>query len=170
LASTTSPTPPETLEQLAKDKAGDQVEAAGRLEPSEFEAMKEHCVIGTNIIRPTSMQECVARGRDNIMDAHESPIMEMAFVIAGTHHEKWDGSGYPRGLKGEEIPLEGRIVAVADVYDALSSERPYKKAFPSEKCFAILQEGRGAHFDPRVVDAFFAGVDEIQVVQAELSD
>ena len=82
------------------------------------------------------------------MEISESPIMRMASIIAQTHHEKWDGSGYPNGLKGEEIPAEGRIVAVADVYDALSSDRPYKKALPQEKCFAIINEGRGAHFDP----------------------
>lgn len=87
-----------------------------------------------------------------------------------THHEKWNGSGYPLGLAGEDIPLEGRITAVADVFDALSSRRPYKPAFPLEKCLAIMAEGRGQHFDPAVVDAFFARRDEIVSVQIEYAD
>ncbi|MFH1879059.1 MAG: HD domain-containing phosphohydrolase, partial [Candidatus Omnitrophota bacterium] len=71
------------------------------------------------------------------------------------HHEKWDGSGYPVGLKGEEISLAGRITAIADVFDALTNERPYKEAFSVEEAFRIIKEGRGTHFDPEIVDAFF---------------
>ena len=96
-----------------------------------------------------------------IMSATTSPVLKMAAVIAETHHEKWDGSGYPKGLKGKEIPIEGRIVAVADVFDALSSKRPYKDAFPIDKCMSILREGRGQHFDPRVLDAFETRQDDI---------
>ena len=94
----------------------------------------------------------------------------MAGRIALTHHEKWDGSGYPAGLAGEAIPLEGRITAVADVFDALSSARPYKPAFPLDKCFAILTESRGRHFDPAALDAFFAGRDDILRVYDEWAD
>jgi len=94
----------------------------------------------------------------------------LAASIAQTHHEKIDGTGYPIGLAGDDIPIEGRITAVADVFDALSSERPYKKAMPREKCFAILEEGRGSHFDSRVLDAFFAGASDIVRIQVEFAD
>jgi putative two-component system response regulator len=86
----------------------------------------------------------------------------MATRIAMTHHEWWDGSGYPLGLNGEAIPLEGRITAVADVFDALSSKRPYKPAFPAEKCWSIIREESGTHFDPVVVVAFVARRREIE--------
>jgi putative two-component system response regulator len=94
----------------------------------------------------------------------------MAASIAFTHHEKWDGTGYPLGLAGEDIPIEGRITAVADVFDALNSRRPYKAAMPREQCFQLIAEKRGTHFDPQVVDAFFARRTEIVRVQIELSD
>ena len=97
-------------------------------------------------------------------------LMRLAASIAQTHHEKYDGSGYPLGLAGDDIPIEGRITAVADVYDALSSERPYKKSLPREKCFEILTEGRGTHFDPKVLDAFFQGASEIVRVQVDFMD
>ncbi len=96
-------------------------------------------------------------------------MMLMAARIAQTHHEKWDGSGYPIGLSKEDIPIEARITAVAEL-DALSSERPYKKAFPREKCFEIIQEGRGSHFDPQIVDAFLARSQDIVQVQMDLMD
>ena len=99
-----------------------------------------------------------------------SSLMRLAASIAQTHHERWDGTGYPIGLAGEDIPLEGRITAVADVYDALSSERPYKKALPREKCFKILEDGRGSHFDENVLDAFFKGASDIVRVQVEFMD
>ena len=94
----------------------------------------------------------------------------MAAQIALTHHEHWDGTGYPIGLAGEDIPLSGRIVAVADVFDALSNKRPYKPAFPIEKCFAILDEESGSHFDPQVVAAFKAVREEILQVRIALAD
>ena len=105
-----------------------------------------------------------------ILDVPSSPVMSLAARIAQTHHEHWDGDGYPLGLSGEDIPLEGRITAVADVYDALSSKRPYKDAMPREKCFQILEEGRGTQFDPRVLDAFFARSDDIIDVQITYAD
>ena len=94
----------------------------------------------------------------------------MAATIASTHHEKWDGTGYPCGLAGEAIPVEGRITAVADVFDALTSKRPYKAALPFDKSVAIIQSERERHFDPAVVDAFLAGLDEVARVHRECSD
>ena len=94
----------------------------------------------------------------------------MAAVIAISHHEKWDGSGYPLGLAGEHIPLVGRITAVADVFDALSNARPYKPAYSWEKCCQIISEGRGSHFDPQVVDAFFAQQERVRQVQTDYCD
>jgi putative two-component system response regulator len=85
----------------------------------------------------------------------------MGKVIALSHHERWDGNGYPKGLKHDKIPLPGRITTVADVFDALTSKRPYKEPFPLEKSFGIIREGRGVYFDPDVVDAFFAIEDKI---------
>lgn len=105
-----------------------------------------------------------------IMDAQSSPIITMAAKIALTHHEKWDGSGYPLGLAGTDIPLAGRIVAVADVFDALSTKRPYKPAFPTDRCFAIMEEQRGKHFDPTVLDAFLARRQDIIHIQMEYVD
>ncbi|MFH0846683.1 MAG: HD domain-containing phosphohydrolase [Chloroflexota bacterium] len=116
----------------------------GKLDGEEWETMKRHTTIGAEILKGSSVE-----------------FMQMAETIALTHHEKWNGAGYLRGLKGSDIPLEGRIVALADVFDALTSQRPYKPPFPIEKAFAIIQEGRGIHFDPDVADAFFAIKDEI---------
>jgi putative two-component system response regulator len=94
----------------------------------------------------------------------------MARQIALTHHEKWDGSGYPLGLAGDDIPMCGRITAVADVFDALSSKRPYKPAFPLANCFKIMEEGRAKHFDPVVLDAFFSRRDAIVEIQIASAD
>jgi putative two-component system response regulator len=116
----------------------------GKLDDAEFAIMKTHTVIGASILK------------DGTAD-----FMKMAEGITISHHEKWNGAGYPNGIKGTDIPLEGRIVAMADVFDALTSERPYKKPFPPEKAFAIISEGKGTHFDPDVVDAFFDIKEEI---------
>ncbi len=116
----------------------------GRLTPEEFQIMKGHPAKGAAVLAGSNNE-----------------LIQMAHQIALTHHEKFDGSGYPKGLKGEDIPLEGRIVAVADVFDALTSERCYKPAFSIEKSFGILREGRGRHFDPTVLDAFFAIEQEV---------
>lgn len=147
----------------------------GKLDPEEFQLMQKHCNFGKNIIQPVTDGEWrrIQKHTDigaRIMHAPCSPILRMASLIAQTHHERWDGTGYPMGLKGEDIPIEGRITAVADVYDALSSERPYKPPFPREKCFQILREGRGFHFDPQVVDAFFTRSKEIVEIQIECMD
>ncbi|MDZ4164593.1 MAG: two-component system response regulator [Smithellaceae bacterium] len=124
-----------------------------KLDPKEWEIMKQHTTIG-----------------GNILGGSDSGFIKLAEIIALTHHEKWDGSGYPRGLREAAIPLAGRITAVADVFDALTSCRPYKEPFPLEKSFAIIQEGRGGHFDPAVVDAFFAVEEEILSIKETYQD
>ncbi len=125
----------------------------GKLTPEEFDVMKLHAVIGYEIL-----------------EANSSALMKVAAEIAYTHHEKFDGSGYPRGLKGEDIPLFGRIVAVADVFDALTSERPYKKAWRVEEASQLLKESAGVHFDPACVAAFFSDFDAILAIKAQFSD
>ena len=116
----------------------------GKLTAAEFEQIKLHCTEGERII-------------NLIIDkTKDDGFLRHAKRFAGCHHEKWDGSGYPRGLKGDEIPLEGRIMAIADVYDALVSERPYKKPFSHEQAVEIIENDSGAHFDPRIVNAFLS--------------
>ena len=115
----------------------------GKLTDEEFDIMKTHCVAGENII-------------GNIMSrSGDAALLLNAKFIAGSHHERWDGSGYPRGLKGDEIPIQGRIVSIVDVYDALVSERPYKKAFTSDEALALMMAGAGSQFDPKILDVFF---------------
>lgn len=109
----------------------------GKLDEKEWKIMKKHPEIGAEIL-----------------SGSHSTVMQMAETIALTHQERWDGSGYPRGLKGEEIPLAGRIVAICDVFDALTSKRYYKEAFSVEKSMQIIEEGKGKDFEPRLVDAF----------------
>jgi putative two-component system response regulator len=147
----------------------------GKLAPEEFQLMQQHCGYGKKIVEcePDTDAQLIRRHAElgaKILETGRSPILEMAKRIALTHHERWDGSGYPLGLAGEDIPLEGRITAVADVFDALSSKRSYKPPFPLAKCFQILEEGRGAQFDPSVLDAFLACRNEIVDVQITLAD
>jgi putative two-component system response regulator len=114
----------------------------GRLTPEEYSLMQQHTIIGGNTLQAAA-------------NAHpETQFLAMARDIAMTHHERYDGKGYPHGLAGEEIPLAGRITALADVYDALTSERVYKSAYSHETSRAIILDGRGTQFDPNVVDAF----------------
>ncbi|MBI5592765.1 MAG: response regulator [Deltaproteobacteria bacterium] len=122
----------------------------GKLDPDEWEIMKQHTTIG---------------GR--ILGGSRTGFIKLAEVIALTHHERWDGSGYPRGLRGVQIPLAGRITAIADVFDALTSRRPYKEPFSVEKSFDIIRESKGTHFDPDVVDAFFSVQDKILAIKEE---
>jgi putative two-component system response regulator len=114
----------------------------GKLTYEEFEEMKKHAAFGVTVI-----ERIEASTREN-------DFLKYAKIFAGTHHEKWDGTGYPNGLKGEAIPLPGRIMAIADVYDALVSDRPYKKAFTHEEAVRIITEGKGTQFDPILVDLF----------------
>lgn len=146
-----------------------------KLDPDEMEVMQKHCGFGKKIFERMSHDDFGAYSAHTTLGAKivnncRAPVLELASRIALTHHEKWDGSGYPLGLAGTDIPLEGRITAVADVFDALSSKRPYKPAFPLEKCFSILEEGRGKHFDPAILDAFFARREKIVAIQMEYAD
>jgi len=112
------------------------------LTKEEYEEMKKHAVFGFKIIERIEA------------DSGESELLNHAKIFALTHHEKWDGTGYPHGLHGNNIPLQGRIMAVADVYDALISDRPYKKAFPHEEAVQIMIDGKGTQFDPVLIDLF----------------
>ena len=123
-----------------------------KLEDDEFAIMKTHCEIGADII-----------GEDG------SELLEMAKVVALTHHEKWNGSGYPKGLVGEEIPRIGRIVAIADVFDALTSVRPYKEAWPVKDALEVIEMSAGLHFDPQLVPLFIAALPEILEVKRKYS-
>jgi len=125
----------------------------GPLTPAEWVIMKEHTVIG---------------GR--ILEGAMSDVIQAGEIIALAHHEKWDGSGYPEGLAGEDIPLYGRICAIADVFDALTNKRPYKEAFSNETAVNIMTEGRGQHFDPKLLDLFFANFDEVRRIQKKFAE
>lgn len=129
----------------------------GRLTPEEFVIMKEHVTIGASIF-------------SRIYERTRYAPFGFAIDIIRCHHEKWDGSGYPDGLAGESIPLCGRIVALADVYDAISSKRVYKPSFPREQCWDIINRGRGSHFDPRLVDIFNRNEDYFWNIVEELRD
>ena len=131
----------------------------GRFEPAEFEIMKTHTTLG----------------RDAIQAAENSLGLQVDFLsiakeIAYGHQEKWDGSGYPEGLKGDVIPISARLMAVADVYDALISRRVYKDSMSHDKAISIIEEGKGSHFDPDMVDAFLAIQDEIKSIAARYAD
>lgn len=141
----------------------------GKLTDEEFEIMKGHCVAGRSIIRDDVVADDKVRHR-NVFEDWASPMMRLASVVAATHHEKWDGTGYPRGLKGTQIPIEGRITAIADVFDALSTQRPYKAALPVEECFRIMEEKRGTHFDPDILDAFLRRRSEIIQTAVQYAD
>jgi putative two-component system response regulator len=125
----------------------------GKLTPEEWVVMQTHPVIGAEII-----------------GQHSDSMLRMAYKAAMTHHEKWNGTGYPRGLKGEEIPLEGRLVAVADVFDALTSARPYKRPWSNEEAAAFITSEAGHHFDPHVVEAFVRALPELLEVQKLYAD
>ena len=125
----------------------------GTLDPDEWAIMKRHTTIGAAIL-----------------SAGSSEYLETGRTIALSHHEKWDGTGYPKGLAGEDIPLYGRICALADVFDALLSKRPYKDPFPMEKALDIMRQGRGTHFDPELLDLFMDNLDEILSIHEEFGE
>lgn len=125
----------------------------GKLEGNEWDIMRTHAEIGGKILVDSDVD-----------------FIQMAYLAAMSHHEKWNGSGYPQGLNGLNIPLIGRIVAVVDVFDALMSKRPYKKAFSLEESLEIIREGRGNHFDPEIVDVFEANLDEILEIRRTFGD
>ncbi|MCL1849283.1 MAG: HD domain-containing protein, partial [Clostridiales bacterium] len=126
----------------------------GKLTDDEFEEIKKHTTFGENVIE--EIQKNTA----------DHKFLEYAKVFTGTHHEKWDGSGYPRGLKGAEIPILGRTMAIVDVYDALVSDRPYKKGMPHDQAVAIISDGKGKHFDPVLVDLFLSVADQFCAIAA----
>jgi len=130
----------------------------GKLEKEEFEIMKKHTVYGRDALQRAAQ------------DLEENNFLVFAQQIACSHHEKWDGSGYPQGLQGDEIPIAGRLMAVADVYDALISKRVYKPAFSHEKAKSIIIEGRGTHFDPDMIDAFLEIETEFTAIASKFSD
>lgn len=125
----------------------------GQLTEEEFAQMKRHAEIGYSILADSP-----------------SPLLQCAATIALSHHEKWDGSGYPQGLAGEAIPLHGRIVAVADVFDALSSARPYKSAWPLQKTLDLLHDQAGRHFDPACIASFFDVLPQVLSIQEQYQD
>ncbi|MCL2203571.1 MAG: response regulator [Defluviitaleaceae bacterium] len=124
----------------------------GKFTPEEYEEMKKHSIQGESIID------------DVIANSGKEAIFDNAKLFAGSHHERWDGKGYPRNLKEKEIPFHGRVMAIADVYDALVSTRPYKEALPHEKAVEIITEEKGKQFDPDIVDLFLSVAEEFKQV------
>jgi putative two-component system response regulator len=129
------------------------LQKAGPLDPDEWQVMQSHATIGAEII-----------------GEHGHGMLALARSIALTHHEKWDGSGYPNGLAGSAIPLEGRIAAIADVFDALTSVRPYKKAWTEEAALAYLAEQKGRHFDPVLIDLFIQQMPAIRAIRTRWAE
>ena len=124
-----------------------------KLTEEEMLVMKTHAEIGFSMLNHS-----------------ERPLLKAASIVAYEHHEKWDGSGYPQGLSGENIHIYGRITAIADVIDALGSDRCYKKAWEDEKIFALLKEEKAKHFDPKLVDIFFDNKDEFLLIRDSNKD
>jgi putative two-component system response regulator len=149
----------------------------GPLSDEEWALMQRHCEIGHCILREESKAVVPlfdwyakeSQALQETLGSHD-PMLEMAASVALTHHEKWNGSGYPQGLVGEAIPLESRIVAIADVYDALTSSRPYRAARPEEEALTIIEATVGSHFDPRVHRAFRRALPEIRDVRRRFDD
>ena len=142
------------MHDIGKIAIPDQIlNKPGKHTPEEFEVMKTHAAIGFEILKNSNRR-----------------ILKAASIVAQQHHEKWDGSGYPLGLSGETIHIYGRITAIADVFDALSSDRVYKQAWPDDKIFALIKEQSGKHFDPKLVEIFFDNLDEILAIRNSLKD
>jgi putative two-component system response regulator len=123
----------------------------GKLTDEEFDFMKTHSIIGATILADS-----------------KADILQLAWQIAVSHHEKWNGRGYPQGFSGDKIPIAGRIVGLADVFDALTSKRPYKVPYPVEVACDIIKKERGQHFDPELVDIFMENIDEFEKIKAEV--
>ncbi len=133
------------MHDIGKIAVSDEIlHKPGKLTPTDWDEMRKHPLIGSEIL-----------------SGSESELLQLGGLIALTHHERWDGSGYPHGLTGEAIPIEGRIVALADVFDALTSERPYKPAFDVDHAVGLMRDERGRHFDPEYLDLFLTVVDEV---------
>jgi putative two-component system response regulator len=131
----------------------------GRLDPQDFEIMKTHAEIG---------QKAIANAQQRV--GTKIPLLDLAMEIAHGHHEKWDGSGYPQALAGEDIPLSARLMALADVYDALISRRVYKAAMPHEQAVSIMAQDPGCHFDPDLLDAFLRVQDQFRAIAERFAD
>lgn len=144
----------------------------GKLDSAEWKVMQLHCLYGCEILGPLISKEEALRSCSDptAIPSGDNELLKMARVLAMFHHEHWDGTGYPFGLKGEAIPLVARIVSVVDVFDALASERPYKAAYPETQCLDTIRRGAGRQFDPKVVEAFFLVLDDIRAVQAMWRD
>jgi putative two-component system response regulator len=147
----------------------------GKLDNEEWRQMQRHCEIGVKILEtipekevelyPPEASEEMKRSSDR-----DSELLIMARIIAAFHHERWDGLGYPKGLQGEEIPIEARIVSLADIYDALSSQRGYKVAFSESECQRIIRKLAGNALDPRLVELFFSRIKDILAIKAKWAD
>jgi len=146
----------------------------GALSRDEWRVMKSHCRIGERILSEDSQVKTVfqeLRAAPALaIESLDRSLLETAASIALNHHERWDGSGYPQGLMGAQIPVEARVVAVADVYDALLSRRPYKSPYPEEVALEIMAQNAEAHFDPDVYQAFLRALPEVQVFQSRFPD
>jgi response regulator RpfG family c-di-GMP phosphodiesterase len=122
----------------------------GKLNEDEFEIMKTHAILGYEMLNGSSQ-----------------PLLETASIVALSHHEKWDGSGYPHALQGEDIHIYGRITAIADVFDALGHDRVYKKAWPLEQILELFKAERAKHFDPNLIDIFMKNLDDFLAIQEQ---
>ena len=144
----------------------------GKLTDDEFTIMKQHAEIGAHALTEAIDRVLASHAEDGEPQDNRYALsfLEIAREIAGGHHEKWDGSGYPKGLAGDAIPLSARLMALADVFDALVCKRHYKDAMPMEKCVSIISEGRGRHFDPVIVDIFLAHLDEFAAIAVRYAD
>ncbi len=144
----------------------------GKLSPEEFEVMKQHCAIGVEILREDfeAMKPFLASGKMSsraISDGDKNPLLAMASSIAMAHHERWDGTGYPHGLAGDKIPLEARIVALSDAYDALCSVRPYRQAYTESESLRYISKEVGKSFDPCVCDAFVKSIEKLREIRRQ---
>jgi putative two-component system response regulator len=125
----------------------------GELTPEERRSMQEHGMIGYRIL-----------------EGSDSALIQIAASIAISHHERFDGGGYPHGLSGDDLPLEGRVAAIADVFDALTTDRVYRRAYPLGRAVELMVEGRGTQFDPVLLDTFLDAMDEVLAIYEDLSD
>lgn len=160
-------------EKAGKDKAWcDLIAHASQMHDVGKIGIPDHILLKPGALTPEErkiMQHHTFYGAD-IIGKSQSPLLQMAYEIALYHHEKWDGSGYPHGLAGHEIPLVAGIVAIADVYDALMSPRPYKEAWSEEKALQLITDERGKHFNPELVDLFVGHLPELQAIRQKYSD
>lgn len=147
---------------------------AGPLTPAERRMMEEHCRIGADMLRQDSalrrVSERLAGRKESVIESIPHPGLHMAAIICLTHHERWDGTGYPEGLKANAIPIEGRIVALCDTYDALRSQRPYKSAFDEQTVYSMICNASGSQFDHHIIAAFERIREEFDRIWNELKD